>query len=58
MSRDNLDSMRTPNVATGRLPGLRELGIVPATMDSVVPEYLGEGYGYDRFNLWRGQHGG
>lgn len=30
MSADNLLSMRVPSVATGKLPGLRELGIDPA----------------------------
>ena len=29
MSRDNLLSMRVPNVASGKLPGLRDLGITP-----------------------------
>ncbi len=29
MSADNLRSMRVPNVASGRLPGLRDLGITP-----------------------------
>lgn len=43
MSRDNLDSMRTPNVAGGRLPGLRELGIAPARLADVAPGYLARG---------------
>ncbi|MBS0446918.1 MAG: complex I NDUFA9 subunit family protein [Proteobacteria bacterium] len=43
MSRDNLDSMKVPNVASGRLPGLEQLGIVAATLDSVAPGYLGRG---------------
>ena len=30
MSRDNILSMRVPNVATGQLPGLQALGIEPA----------------------------
>lgn len=33
LTRDNLRSMRVPNVASGRLPGLRELGIDPAPLD-------------------------
>jgi uncharacterized protein YbjT (DUF2867 family) len=53
MSRDNLDSMRAPNVATGRLPGLRELGIEPASLDSVAAGYLGGGSGPARFESWR-----
>ena len=41
MSRDNLDSMRTDNVASGKLPGLDLLGIQPAAMARVAPGYLG-----------------
>jgi NADH dehydrogenase len=38
MSRDNLASMQTDNVLSGRLPGLAELGIVPAQgLRSVFP---------------------
>lgn len=40
MSRDNVDSMRVPNVATGHLPGLHSLGIRPASIDEIVPQYL------------------
>lgn len=43
MSRDNLDSMRTDNVATGRLPGLQALGITPTGAATVAPAYLGTG---------------
>jgi NADH dehydrogenase len=31
MSRDNLASMQSDNVASGHLPGLRELGVAHAT---------------------------
>lgn len=41
MSRDNLQSMRTPNVATGLLPSLGDLGIRPAALSSIGPRYLG-----------------
>ena len=41
MSRDNLDSMRAPNVASGTLPGLNSLGIVPASLAQIAPGYLG-----------------
>jgi uncharacterized protein YbjT (DUF2867 family) len=41
MSRDNLDSMRVDNVATGTLPGLTSLGIAARSLDSVAPGYLG-----------------
>ena len=53
MSRDNLDSMKSPNVASGRLPGLDRLGITPTPMESIVPGYLGAASGPQRFNLWR-----
>lgn len=42
MSRDNLDAMATPNVATGTLPGLADLGIQPASVHAVAPRYLGQ----------------
>jgi uncharacterized protein YbjT (DUF2867 family) len=57
MSRDNLDSMRTPNVASGKLPGLAALGITPATLDSVAPGYLSAGQGVARLDRWRARHG-
>lgn len=41
MSRDNLDSMRVDNVASGRLPGFEALGITPAAVTAVAPGYLG-----------------
>lgn len=56
MSRDNLDSMRVPNVASGRLPGLPALGITPATLDSVAPDYLAPERGPARLNRWRVRH--
>jgi len=40
ISRDNLASMQVPSVASGRLPGLAELGISPASLDAVAPGYL------------------
>jgi uncharacterized protein YbjT (DUF2867 family) len=53
MSRDNLDSMKTPNVATGSLPGLASLGIEPAALEAVVPGYLGHDQGTARLERWR-----
>ncbi|GIX23906.1 MAG: complex I NDUFA9 subunit family protein [Caldimonas sp.] len=41
MSRDNIASMRVPNVASGRLPGLQALGIAPVDLPSVAAGYLG-----------------
>ncbi len=40
MSADNLDSMSRLNVATGTVPGLAEMGITPAAMDAVAPDYI------------------
>jgi uncharacterized protein YbjT (DUF2867 family) len=40
MSRDNFDSMRVDNVATGRYPGLAELGIQPTPLEPEVSIYL------------------
>lgn len=54
MSRDNLDSMRAPNVASGRLPGLELLGIEPAGLQAIAPAYLGPGQGPARMDAWRG----
>jgi uncharacterized protein YbjT (DUF2867 family) len=41
MSRDNLDSMRSPNVATPGQPGLDVLGISPSSIYAIAPTYLG-----------------
>lgn len=41
MSRDNFDSMKTDNVASGRYPGLLELGIVPRALEESVSVDLG-----------------
>lgn len=40
MSRDNLDSMRVDNVASGQHPGLEALGIAPAAVSAIAPRYL------------------
>ena len=40
MSRDNLDSMRVDNVASGELPGLASLGITPSALRPIAQEYL------------------
>jgi len=40
MSRDNLDSMRVDNVASGVLPGLTALGITAHSLESIAPGYL------------------
>ena len=41
LSRDNLDSMKVPNVATGALPGLARLGIRATALEAIAPLYLG-----------------
>ena len=53
MSRDNIDSMRVPNVAGGQLPGLAALGVSASPMASVVPAYLSAGRGVARLDSWR-----
>ncbi|WP_395059680.1 complex I NDUFA9 subunit family protein [Polaromonas sp.] len=45
MSRDNLDSMSVPNIASGNLPGLDALGITPAALEAIAPSYLGPNAG-------------
>lgn len=39
MSRDNVLSMRVPNVASGKLPGLRDLGITPQGIELLAPHF-------------------
>ena len=53
MSRDNLDSMRVANVASGKLPGLERLGIEPAPLEAIAPRYLGHVSGEKRLEAWR-----
>jgi NADH dehydrogenase len=53
MSRDNLDSMRVPNVAGGKLPGLAQLGIEAASLEAVAPTYLGRTSGCARLDPLR-----
>lgn len=53
MSRDNVDSMGVPNVASGRLPGLADLGIEASALEAVAPGYLGQAFNRGRFDHWR-----
>jgi uncharacterized protein YbjT (DUF2867 family) len=53
MSRDNLDSMRAPNVASGTLPGLESLGIKPASLAQIAPGYLAHRDGRARLDALR-----
>jgi uncharacterized protein YbjT (DUF2867 family) len=54
LSRDNLASLRVPNVATGQHRGLTDLGIQPSALEAVLPQYLGARHGLQRFDGWRG----
>lgn len=56
LSRDNLASLSVPNVASGHLPGLAELGIHPAALEAVLPTYLTPGAGVARLDAWRAMH--
>jgi NADH dehydrogenase len=56
MSRDNLASLSVPNVASGRLPGLAELGIRAASLEAVLPTYLAAATGVARLDAWRARH--
>ncbi|MBB5203127.1 NADH dehydrogenase [Inhella inkyongensis] len=53
LSRDNLRSLRVPNVATGQLPGLRELGVQAHSLAEVVPLYLAPGQAEARLDELR-----
>jgi uncharacterized protein YbjT (DUF2867 family) len=41
MSRDNLLSLQTDNIASGKTPGLADLGITPTSLHAIAPQYLG-----------------
>jgi len=53
MSRDNVDSMKTANVASGKLPGLERVGIEPTPLETIAPRYLGHASGEARLEAWR-----
>lgn len=57
MSRDNLASMRVPNIATGQLPGLQAIGITPTALQAVGPTYLSPGQGCARLDALRARAG-
>lgn len=42
MSLDNLRSMQVPNVATGTLPGLKQMGIQPSAVADVMAPWLAQ----------------
>lgn len=53
ISRDNLDSLSLPSVATPGAPGLQALGIQPASLDQVAPMWLQAHQGTGRLDRWR-----
>ena len=56
MSRDNLDSMKEPNIASG--PMAPELGIEePASIEAIAPMYLTGSSSRSRFNTFRASAG-
>jgi uncharacterized protein YbjT (DUF2867 family) len=40
LTSDQVESLKTDNVASNGLPGLAQAGVVPTTVESVVPSYL------------------
>jgi NADH dehydrogenase len=56
MSRDNVDSMKVPNVATAGHPGLASLDIEASAVEGVAAGYLGGADGPGRFMPWRSRH--
>ena len=56
LSRDNLASLSVPNVPSGSLPGLAELGIQPTSLEAVLPGYLSGDAGVARLDAWRARH--
>jgi len=53
LSRDNLASLSVPNVPSGQLPRLAELGIQPSSLEAVLPTYLSSTGGVARLDAWR-----
>ena len=56
MSRDNVDSMQVPNVATPGQPGLEALGVQASGVEGVAAGYLGGVDGPGRYMPWRSRH--
>ncbi|MBX3482635.1 complex I NDUFA9 subunit family protein [Phenylobacterium sp.] len=40
VTADQVEALRTDNVASGRYPGLADLGVTPSTLEAVLPTYL------------------
>ncbi len=59
MSRDNILSMQVPNVASGHLPGLAQLGIEATPLEAIAPGMLAATGELARLSRWRaGSHPG
>jgi NADH dehydrogenase len=43
LTTSQVDLLKTDNVASGDLPGFRELGIQPKSVEEIVPTYVGRG---------------
>ena len=41
LTTGQVDLLKADNVASGTLPGLRELNVQPKTVEEVVPTYIG-----------------
>lgn len=41
LTTGQIDLLKADNVASGNLPGLRELGIQPKSVEEVMPAYIG-----------------
>ena len=41
LTTSQVDLLKAANVASGVLPGFRELGIQPETVEDLVPTYIG-----------------
>ena len=53
MSRDNLRSMQVANIASGRAPGLEQLGIDATALEAIGPGMLAASGELARLNRWR-----
>ncbi len=49
MSRDNLESMKVANIASGQHPGLAELDITASSVQAIAPTYLGAASALDAY---------
>jgi uncharacterized protein YbjT (DUF2867 family) len=49
LTMDQVESLKTDNIVSGKAKTFKHLGITPRSMDSVLPEYLGQ-YRYKKDN--------